>query len=93
MMNMNVSRADLDGQSSPLSASPLQSSLESLAHSAESLAHRAADGTRAQAGHLLDLSSARIQQHPLQSVAIAAGAGAVMFLLLEFAMRGSRGGR
>jgi ElaB/YqjD/DUF883 family membrane-anchored ribosome-binding protein len=93
MMNTNLPHNDLDGRPSAMSTAPLQSSLEGVVRSAETLAHQAAASTRSQATHLMDVGTERIRQHPLQSVLVAAGAGAVILLLLEVALRVGRASR
>ncbi len=56
------------------------------AYEAEQWAHRSASQLRQQGAIWRDGASSQIRQHPLRSVAIAAGTGAVLSLLARWLM-------
>ncbi len=84
---------ELDGQQPSLVHTPLAATARGALDSAEALAQRTADRTRQEAHRLLEAGSGHIRERPLQSVLMAAAAGAVLVLLAELVVRAARGAR
>lgn len=86
-------RPDLDGQHPALVHAPLAAAAHGALENAETLAHRTAERTRQEAHRLLEAGSHHIRERPLQSVLMAAAAGAVLLLVAEWVVRAVRGPR
>lgn len=63
--------------------------MHELAQSAEHLAHDGADAVRRRAARLGESSAGYVREHPLQSLLMAAGAGAALALVLRLMARPS----
>jgi ElaB/YqjD/DUF883 family membrane-anchored ribosome-binding protein len=64
-----------------------QDALHRLGHEVEGFATRSAGQLRRQATAVQDMTAREVQTHPLRSVLLAAGAGALLTLLLRQLLR------
>lgn len=83
----DLHNAAIDGTAQHLKATA-GAALSDIADSAQGLVRHSAEAAQQRALHLRDASCALIRERPMQSVLVAAGAGAIVVLLLGLLVRG-----